>query len=140
MFESAVLCLALGIYHEARSEPLAGQLAVSFVVMNRVDDSRYPNSICGVVTQGRTYKWNPKVMIKHQCQFTFFCDGFSDKPRDGHAWDNAQYLASNVLSGVYPNFMEGATHYHATYVQPDWAETKTKVGQVGHHIFYRWEK
>ena len=142
MFESALLCLALGLYHEARSEPLAGQLGVAFVVMNRVDDPRYPNSICGVVKEGRTYSWNKSVMIKHQCQFSFFCDGLSDIPQDKTAWINAQILASNVLSGTYINFMEGSTNYHTTQVHPLWADsnTTTKVAQVGQHIFYRWEK
>ena len=35
---------------------------------------------------------------------------------------------------------EGATHYHADYVRPAWARTKTKTIEIEDHIFYRWEK
>lgn len=142
MFEIPVLCLAAAIYWEARSEPLVGQLGVAFVILNRVDDERYPDSVCGVVTQGRTQKWNPKIMIRHACQFSFFCDGLDDSPKDMDAWVSAQVLASNVMEGDHRNFMEGATHYHTDYVSPKWArsESTQRIVKVGTHIFYRLEK
>jgi|TARA_R110000782_G_scaffold200584_2_gene289393 N-acetylmuramoyl-L-alanine amidase len=139
MFESALLCLALGLYHEARSEPLVGQLSVGFVVMNRVDDSRYPDSICEVVKQGRTHPNNPNVMLRHQCQFSFFCDGLNDTPKNLPAWNHSIILASQILGGQYKNTSEGATHYHANYVSPTWADESKMIAQVGTHIFYRLE-
>ena len=45
-------CMALNIYHEARGDNYAGKVAVSDVVLNRVNDTRYPNTICDVIYQG----------------------------------------------------------------------------------------
>jgi spore germination cell wall hydrolase CwlJ-like protein len=66
-------CLALNIYHEARGEPVSGQCAVGHVVMNRVSDNHYPDSICGVVKQGGAVK-------RYRCQISWWCDGRSDRP------------------------------------------------------------
>ena len=52
MILEAIVCLALNIYHEARGEPPEGQLGVGWVVLNRVDDPRFPDSVCGVVLEG----------------------------------------------------------------------------------------
>ena len=79
-------CLAKNMYFEARNQGLAGQLAVSLVVMNRVKDERFPNTICGVIEQGPISKWWLKekgkiVPIRNRCQFSWFCDGKSDDPK-----------------------------------------------------------
>ena len=58
MFAEALVCLALNIYHEARDQPFIGQVAVAQVVMNRVHDDRYPNTVCEVVKQSPTYSWS----------------------------------------------------------------------------------
>ena len=47
-------CLAKNVYFEARNQPLAGQLAVVSVTINRVNDKRFPNTICGVVYEAHT--------------------------------------------------------------------------------------
>lgn len=140
MFEAAIMCIALNIYFEARDQPFEGQAAVGHVVMNRVEDSRYPNDPCKVVTQGETYSWSNGFPVRNRCQFSWFCDGKSDTPREGTAWSEAQMIAFGVYTGNLEDFTNGATHYHADYVLPEWAETKTPVGEVGDHIFYRWEK
>ena len=81
-----VKCLALNMYHEARDQGTAGKLAVSAVVINRVSDSRFPNTICEVIKQGPTRKsWrDPSVSypIKNRCQFAWYCDGISDDVKD----------------------------------------------------------
>ena len=81
-----VKCLALNMYHEARDQGTAGKLAVSAVVINRVSDSRFPNTICEVIKQGPTRKsWrDPSVSypIKNRCQFSWYCDGVSDEVKD----------------------------------------------------------
>ena len=138
ILETALTCLALNIYHEARSQSLVEQLAVSQVVMNRVADSRFPNTVCEVVTQGITYKNSDKPVI-HKCQFSWYCDGKSDEPKNDKAWHKALSVAK-IVPNVTLDITEGATHYHATYVRPDWAKTKTKTARIGRHIFYRWEK
>jgi spore germination cell wall hydrolase CwlJ-like protein len=137
-------CLAMNMYHEARNQGTAGVLAVSAVVLNRVNDSRFPNTVCGVVEQGPTRaSWqDPKVRfpIKHKCQFSWYCDGKSDWPTDINAWVEAQQIAYNILVfGDIRGITEGATHYHANYVEPAWAKDFALVGRIGVHIFYRWE-
>ena len=139
MFAEALVCLALNIYHEARDQPFIGQVAVAQVVMNRVYDDRYPDDVCEVVMQGPTYSWKPDFPVRHRCQFSWYCDGKSDRTPDQTAWEQALIIAQGVHTGNLDDFVEGATHYHATYVLPEWAETKTLVVQIGEHIFYRWE-
>ena len=141
LIETALMCLALNTYHEAKNQSMIGQVATAQVVMNRVADSRYPNSVCEVVKQGPKYKGSD-VPVRHKCQFSWFCDGKSDEPkRDSKEWRMAQEYARIVLSGrIVLDVTEGATHYHATYVKPSWARTKTRTTRIESHIFYRWEK
>ena len=100
---------------------------------------RFPNNICDVVKQGLTYKWNPKIPIKNQCQFSWYCDGKSDVPKEKDAWDTAMMVANHVFYRRVDDLVDGATHYHAHYVQPSWAETKTYIVRIDDHIFYRWD-
>ena len=135
------MCLALNTYHEAKNQSMIGQVATAQVVMNRVADSRFPNTVCEVVKQGPKYKGSD-VPVRHKCQFSWFCDGKSDEPKkDSKEWFKAQDYARIVLSGrIALDVTEGATHYHATYVKPSWAKTKTRTTRIESHIFYRWEK
>ena len=139
MFAEALVCLALNIYHEARDQPFIGQVAVAQVVMNRVYDDRYPDHPCEVGFQGPTYSWKPDFPVRHRCQFSWYCDGKSDKVYDEDAYRQALTIAHGVYYDDLDDFVEGATHYHATYVLPEWAESKTPVVQIGQHMFYRWE-
>ena len=139
MIAEAIVCLALNIYHEAKNQSLSGQIAVAEVVMNRVDDPRYPNNVCDVVKQGLTYKWNPGFPIRNKCQFSWYCDGKSDAATQVDAWEEALSVAKGVYHGYLNAYLEGATHYHAYYVNPSWAETKTYITRIDDHIFYRWD-
>lgn len=131
-------CMALNIYYEARGSNLADRVAVADVVQNRVRDTRYPNTICEVVKQGRQHPSG--AMIRNQCQFSWYCDGKNDRPQNEDLWIDAQMLAYQmVFEDKYRGITEGATHYHATYVNPSWASTLQLVGRIGAHIFYRWE-
>ena len=140
------VCLAKNMYYEARNQGLAGQLAVSLVVMNRVKDDRYPNTICEVVEQGpvrESWKKNGVFYpIRNRCQFSWYCDGKSDEPKEpttyGRLLDLSLDLMYDDLQVV--DFTEGATHYHADYVFPAWRKSKTKTVEIADHIFYRWEK
>ena len=137
----SMICLALNVYHEAKNQSFIGQVAVAQVVMNRVKDTRYPNTVCDVVKQGATYKWKPDFPIKNRCQFSWYCDGKSDWPKDMDAWVEAQQIAYNmIVFNDARGVTEGATHYHADYVQPEWAKDFHLVGRIGVHIFYRWDK
>ena len=96
MFAEALVCLALNVYHEARDQPFIGQVAVAQVVMNRVHDDRYPDDVCEVVMQGPTYSWKPDFPVRHRCQFSWYCDGKSDKTPDQTAWEQALVIAQGV--------------------------------------------
>jgi N-acetylmuramoyl-L-alanine amidase len=139
LIAEAILCLALNVYHEAKNQPLIGQIAVAQVVMNRVYDERYPNTVCEVVEQGPTYSWKPDFPIRNRCQFSWYCDGKSDTPKEKDAWDTAMMVANHVFYRKVDDLVDGATHYHAHYVQPSWAETKTYIIRIDDHIFYRWD-
>jgi len=137
-------CLALNIYFESRGSNLADKAAVADVVLNRVKDSRYPNTVCEVVKQGKQKpSWkdpNKMVMVRNACQFSWYCDGKKDIPYEEDKWVEAQMIAWNMMEyEKYRGITEGATHYHATYVKPAWAKTLQLVGRIGAHIFYRWK-
>tara|TARA_A100001035_G_scaffold220802_1_gene180919 strand:- start:8706 stop:9215 length:510 start_codon:yes stop_codon:yes gene_type:complete len=140
--EPQLYCLAQNIYYEARSSSRADQMAVSDVVLNRVKDRRYPNTICDVVYQGKqkpSWKDPTKmVMVRNMCQFSWYCDGKKDTPPEGDPWRNAQMVAYEMYY-LYKdaNITDGATHYHAFYVKPDWAKKFILKGRIGSHIFYK---
>lgn len=123
-------CLSLNVYHEARDQPLEGQIAVAHVVLNRVKSHRYPNDICSVIGQG-----SEKGVGK--CQFSWFCDGKSDKPQEYIPWVNAQQVSWLVIKGEYKDNTDGATYYHANYVNPFWSSYLQETKTIGIHIFYK---
>ena len=123
-------CLANGIYFEARGEPVRGQAAVSQVILNRVRNPHYPNSICGVVYQNKHWR--------NRCQFSFACDRVRDTVRNKRLYDIAKHVAKETTNGrIWLPQVGSSTHYHATYVNPRWARTMKRVGRIGLHIFYR---
>jgi spore germination cell wall hydrolase CwlJ-like protein len=141
-------CLAQNIYHEAKSESTAGQVAVGLVVLNRVNSKRYPGTICDVVYQGPVREsWKTKQTpeddaifypVKNKCQFSWFCDGKADSVKNDLAWRKAQEIAYRlVVLGQYEGLIEGATHYHASYVDPFWSSELYLIGRVDSHLFYR---
>jgi spore germination cell wall hydrolase CwlJ-like protein len=112
-------------------------MAVAEVTLNRVEDDRFPDDVCSVVYQGR--KDSNGNMIRNRCQFSWYCDGKSDRMRNPEMKAVAVELATDYLTGLETNFTKGATHYHATYVKPYWANSKTKTTQIESHIFYIWK-
>ncbi len=122
-------CLALNIYHEARGEPKRGRLAVGHVVLNRVADSRFPSSVCEVVRHTKDNRL-------YRCQFTWWCDGRSDEPRDVEAWRESQALARSVFWGFTEDPTRGALWYHATWVKPLWRKALNRGPRIGDHVFY----
>jgi len=123
-------CLTAGIYFEARGESVRGQAAVAQVILNRVRNPAYPNSICGVVYQNE--KW------RNRCQFSFACDGIKDRVASPQHWKTAKEVALAVTAGkIWLEEVGTATHYHATYVHPRWAKFMERTKKIGQHIFYR---
>ena len=132
-------CLAQNMYFEAGNQPLAGKIAVSQVVINRTKHMNYPTDICGVVYQAKCKEnWKGNLMpVRHQCQFSWFCDGKSDEPEDSKTWVQCLTLARNILQGAYGDITEGATHYHSVYVNPYWADSLNETVIINEHIFYK---
>lgn len=122
-------CLAEAIYFEARGESLAGQFAVGEVILNRVDDAGYPNSVCAVVTQG-----SGKAGA---CQFSFECDGKPEAIRDRRAFLKAGKIAHLLMEGRPRVLTRNATHFHTTGVKPSWSRQLVRITRIGAHIFYR---
>lgn len=112
-------CLAANVYHEARGEPLLGQLAVAQVTLNRVKSPKYPKSICKVVYEPKQFSWVPY--------------------RDKNKFDNMSLaVAQLALSGNHKLKTFKATHYHNQTVRPDWK--MKQVAKIGQHTFYKESK
>ena len=122
-------CLAKALYFEARGETTAGQIAVAEVILNRVDHSRYPNTVCGVISQG-SHRMNA-------CQFSFMCDGSPEVMSERAAYARMGKIARLMLDGRPRMLTGGATHYHATWVSPPWARRLERTVWIDDHLFYR---
>ena len=121
-----VECLARNIYFEAGGEPRAGKIAVAEVTMNRVKSRQFPRTVCGVVHQRN----------RHTCQFSWVCEGKKSIRHQG-AWRESVKIAENILISKHEYGIIGsAKYFHATYVDPEWAERKRVIKKIGQHIFY----
>ena len=115
-------CLAVGIYYESKSEPLAGQLAVGQVIANRAKSGRFASTYCGVLFQ--------------RSQFSFVRGKSYPAPaRAGRQWHNAVAVAKIVDQKLHSSPVPNALFFHAKRVSPRWR--LSRVGSVGNHIFYR---
>ena len=115
-------CLAGAIYFEARSETLAGQLAVGRVIVTRAASGRFPSSYCGVVYQPSQFSFiraNTMPAVNH----------------DSRLWQQAVKIALIADSGAWKSPVEGAMFFHAAHVAPSWG--KTRMARVDNHVFYR---
>lgn len=119
---TALMCLAVAVFFEARGEPTDGQEAVAEVIMNRVEDDRYPDTVCDVVFDKKA--------------FSFTLDGKPDRlpVKDSDAKRKALQIASDVLGGSRMGI--SSTHYHEVTVEPYWASSYDKDGRIGGHVFY----
>jgi len=115
-------CLARNVYYEARSESLLGQYAVAEVTMNRRGALGYPKTVCEVVYQKDAFSWTGMKGLKEP---------------SGPAWQRAAKVAQDVYYGRRSGELDGATHYHATYVTPDWSSERERIARIGRHVFYR---
>ena len=132
-------CMAQNIYFEAANQSFAGKLAVAHVVINRVNDGQFPNTVCGVIYQAKTYtNWKGnEVPIRNQCQFSWYCDGLSDNPVDSETWMRSMFIAELVLTDQYRDITENSLWYHADYILPYWADELEYVTTIDNHIFYK---
>lgn len=126
--------LAEAVFFEGRGEPLDGQYAIAYTVVNRRDASRWPDTVKDVVNQKKN----------GVCQFSYICQLTAPRraamiAAEPHAWDVALKVAHKVFFFEVEDVTGGADHYHATYVDPGWAKRLEYVAQLGDHIFYKSE-
>lgn len=130
----AIMCLTMAIYYEARNQSPEGQIAVAQVILNRVASDNFPNDVCSVVKQGRYWS---SIPMRHQCQFSFWCDGLKEEIRNKEAFGTAFIYASASYCDLLTDNTDGADHYHASYVTPSWRNAGELTAQIQDHIFYR---
>lgn len=121
-----IQCLAENAYFEAGNQSTKGKIAVTNVVMNRVKDSRYPDTPCGVVNQ----------KSGGVCQFSWVCEG-KKKIHDWALFNRARRVAEDVYLRNVGDVTHGAKFYHADYVMPSWGRVFKRTAVIGDHIFYK---
>lgn len=143
--EDQAYCMAINIYHEARSENVEGQFAVAHATLERVKDPRYPNTVCGVVLHAKTKNGAP---ILHKCAFSWNCDGLSDRIKFYHkgklnpvvlkAFTDAATISLMAINKDIDNFCQNANfYYNPTLANPVWAKYYIETCVIGDHTFLR---
>ena len=130
-------CLADNIYYEAGSEPFEGKVAVAMVSINRAESGKFPDTICGVISQKTkiTVVEQNKPITRFICQFSWFCEKKRSPSSSNGRWEEAFEVAKMVLlDGYRIPLLEGAMYFHAIHVHPGWK--LPRVAKVGNHIFY----
>ena len=160
--EDELKCMAENIYFEGRAEPMVGKVAIGKVVMNRIEDTRFPNTVCGVVHQGpvreswktRQHKDLPEserryYPIKHRCQFSWWCDGQKDIiwatymngdviESNMTAWRDSINVALWILSGELTDPTNGAVFYYNPHIaNPSWGAIYNETAMIGNHRFMK---
>lgn len=117
MIKTALLCLALTVFHESRGEPLKGQYAVAEVVMNRSVNRNL--DVCDVVYERKQFSNATKWRIP------------SEKDQ---SWNRALFIAQDVLgSNNATNYTNGATYFRVASLAPK----NKQVLRIGNHVFYK---
>jgi N-acetylmuramoyl-L-alanine amidase len=110
------------VHAEAAGEPYVGQVAVAATVLNRVKDSRYPNTVRGVILQvwGGFYQYSPVQ------------DGRINLP----ASESANRAVQDALNGWDPS--NGATgFYNPAKTNNQWVRMQPVTTVIGNHVFFR---
>ncbi len=119
-------CLALALYWEARGEGRDGMIAVGSVVLNRIEHAQFPDDTCSVIREGGETA---------PCQFSWWCDGRSDRPTQDALWAESRKTARELLTGKADDPTNGALYFHHESIDPPWEKERT--ARIGSHIFYR---
>ncbi len=161
--EHELKCMAENIYFEGRAEPMIGKIAIGHVVMNRIEDKRFPDTICGVVHQGPVREsWKTKkdptiakedrifYPRKNRCQFSWWCDGKKDivwaTYKSGEviesnmtAWRDSIHVALFIMNGDYSNDpTHGAVFYYNPHIaNPNWGIIYNETAMIGNHRFMK---
>jgi hypothetical protein len=145
-------CIALNIYYESRADNISGKYAVADVVLNRVNDPRFPNMKAGKQHNTKIYRTKNASSIQNATNASLVgsvmasrtsrsirTHGVSRKSSHGILSNFSVFVALQMVQHtITRHITDGATHYHATYVDPYWSSSFDSKGQIGSHIFYRW--
>lgn len=126
--DDPITCLSRTIYWEAKGEGVAGMEAIANVVMNRLGHEGFPDTVCGVVTQGRE---------RGACQFSWWCDGRPDDALDEKSYADAKEIARRALNRQLADRTHGALYFHQRKGMPKWAAQYLKTAEIGEHLFYK---
>lgn len=126
--DDPLTCLARTLYWEARGTSSRQMGAVASVVMNRLADARFPDTVCGVVLQGSE---------QGRCQFSWWCDGRGDDAGESDAYRNAKEVARRTLNGQARDITHGALYFHHRGISPRWASRFKRTLTSGDFVFYR---
>lgn len=129
--EKAILCkawktceeMSKALVYESRGEGREGMKAVAFVIQNRVEHKRWPNTVKDVIHQ-------PK-------QFSFLSDWHKQRTPTQKDWTTARAVAYSVLHKKVEDITGGATHYTEKTIQRSWMKNLELVGVIGRHKFMR---
>ena len=129
-----ISCLARNVYYEARGESLEGQKAVALVTLNRVENSMFPDTICGVVNERKTVKGRTK------CQFSWRCESHTN-PKKAVRQSHESYQAALSAILEYETLTttlvtKDTLFFHAKHVRPFWRKVKQRLTRIDNHIFY----
>jgi spore germination cell wall hydrolase CwlJ-like protein len=126
--DEAITCLSRTIYWETKGEDAASMEAVANVVMNRLGQQNFPDTICAVVREGSE---------QGACQFSWWCDGRSDAAEDEKSYAIAKEIARKALNKQLPDRTAGALYFHNSSVTTDWSKKYIKTLRVGKLVFYK---
>ncbi len=126
--EDALTCLARTVYWESKGEDVAAMEAVANVVMNRLADDRFPDTVCGVVTEGNE---------QGPCQFSWWCDGNPIEAEEADQHEIAMDVTRRALNQELEDRTDGALFFHGADGSPDWAAAYVETVTLGEHVFYR---
>ena len=115
---SDIQLLARAINGEARGEPYEGQVAIGAVILNRVKDSRFPNTIAGVIYQSGA--------------FTAVSDGQINQAMEDEA--TVMKAARDAMNGWDPT--DGAVYYfNPATATNKWIWSRPLIKTIGKHRF-----
>ncbi len=114
-----ILWLTLNVYHEARSEPQIGQVAVAQVTLNRANN----------------YNMSIEEVVRQPYQFSWTFQKKSYLPDDPQAFFRCMHSVYVALQTQ--DLTSGSTFYHLDKINPFWTSELSYVNQFGSHKFYR---
>ncbi|MCO7055534.1 cell wall hydrolase [Pseudomonas juntendi] len=126
--DDSLTCLARTLYWEAKGADASDMAAVASVVLNRLGQDGFPDTICGVVKQG---------VESRACQFSWWCDGRPDQVEEPQRYDVAKEIARKALNQQLQDSTGGALYFHDRSVHPAWAKTYRRTAKTTHFLFYK---